>query len=182
MKWLKLGWDEGPGNELPQYAPYYQMKRKEQGIYQKYIDILLEKGYAYKCYCTPEEVEKMREQARLAKQPPKYSGHCANLTKEQQEANYIDNFSRLDSLDNDELDGSGSGLSAADDVDDAIYNEVVDFVIRGQKASASLIQRKFSVGYNRAARLIDLLEERGIIGPPNGSKPREVLVKLNKDE
>ena len=71
MKWLKLNWDEGPGNELPQYAPYYQMKRKEQGIYQKYIDILLEKGYAYKCYCTPEEVEKMREQARLAKQPPK---------------------------------------------------------------------------------------------------------------
>ena len=85
MKWLKLGWDEGPGNELPQYAPYYQMKRKEQGIYQKYIDILLEKGCAYKCYCTPEEVEKMREQARLAKQPPKYNGHCANLTKEQQE-------------------------------------------------------------------------------------------------
>ena len=85
MKWLKLNWDEGPGNELPQYAPYYQMKRKEQGIYQKYIDMLLEKGYAYKCYCTPEEVEKMREQARLAKQPPKYNGHCANLTKEQQE-------------------------------------------------------------------------------------------------
>jgi len=85
MKWLKLNWDEGPGNELPEYAPYYQMKRKEQGIYQKYIDILLEKGYAYKCYCTPEEVEKMREQARLAKQPPKYNGHCANLTKQQQE-------------------------------------------------------------------------------------------------
>ncbi len=85
MKWLKLNWDEGPGNEPEKYAPYYQMKRKEQGIYQKYIDILLEKGYAYKCYCTPEEVEKMREQARLAKQPPKYNGHCANLTKEQQE-------------------------------------------------------------------------------------------------
>lgn len=85
MKWLKLTWDEGPGNEIPQYAPYYQMKRKEMGIYQKYIDILLEKGFAYKCYCTPEEVEKMREQARLAKQPPKYNGHCANLTKQQQE-------------------------------------------------------------------------------------------------
>ncbi len=85
MKWLKLNWDEGPGNEPEKYAPYYQMKRKELGIYQKYIDILLEKGYAYKCYCTPEEVEKMREQARLAKQPPKYNGHCANLTKQQQE-------------------------------------------------------------------------------------------------
>ena len=104
-----------------------------------------------------------------------------DFTKEQQEANYIDNFSRLDSLDNDELDGSASGLSAIDDVDDAIYNEVVDFVIRGQKASASLIQRKFSVGYNRAARLIDLLEERGIIGPQNGSKPRTVLVQYDME-
>ena len=50
------------------------------------------------------------------------------------------------------------------------------------KASASLLQRKFRLGYNRAARVIDLLEERGIIGPNNGSKPREVLVKLDDHE
>ena len=50
------------------------------------------------------------------------------------------------------------------------------------KASASLLQRKFKLGYNRAARIIDLLEERGIIGPQNGSKPREVLIKLEKDD
>ena len=43
------------------------------------------------------------------------------------------------------------------------------------KISASLIQRRFRFGYNRAARIIDLLEERGIIGPQNGSKPREVI-------
>ena len=43
-----------------------------------------------------------------------------------------------------------------------------------------LLQRRFKLGYNRAARIIDLLEERGIIGPPNGSKPREVLVKLDE--
>ena len=43
-----------------------------------------------------------------------------------------------------------------------------------------MIQRKFRLGYNRAARIIDLLEERGIIGPQNGSTPREVLVKLEK--
>ena len=45
------------------------------------------------------------------------------------------------------------------------------------KASASLLQRRFRLGYNRAARCIDLLEERGIVGPANGSKPREVLIK-----
>ena len=45
------------------------------------------------------------------------------------------------------------------------------------KISASLNQRKYRIGYNRAARIVDLLEERGIIGPQNGSKPREVLIK-----
>ena len=50
------------------------------------------------------------------------------------------------------------------------------------KISASLIQRKYRIGYNRAARIVDLLEERGIIGPQNGSKPREVLVKLEKND
>ena len=65
--------------------------------------------------------------------------------------------------------------------DDPLYNEIVEFVVSSQKASASLLQRKFKLGYNRAARIIDLLEERGIIGPQNGSKPREVLVRLKND-
>ena len=70
-----------------------------------------------------------------------------------------------------------------EEYDDPLYNEIVDFAVKTGKISASLIQRKYRLGYNRAARIIDLLEERGIIGPPNGSKPREVLVKLeNKEE
>ena len=73
--------------------------------------------------------------------------------------------------------------SPKEEYDDPMYNEVVDFAIQTGKISASLIQRRFRFGYNRAARIIDLLEERGIIGGPNGSKPREVLVKLdNKSE
>ena len=63
--------------------------------------------------------------------------------------------------------------------DDPLYDEVVEFVITSGKASASLLQRRFKLGYNRAARIVDLLEERGIIGPQNGSKPREVLCKIN---
>ena len=56
---------------------------------------------------------------------------------------------------------------------------IVDFCIESGKVSASLLQRRFRLGYNRAARIVDLLEERGIIGPANGSKPREVLVKID---
>ena len=69
-----------------------------------------------------------------------------------------------------------------EEYDDPLYNEIVDFAVKTGKISASLIQRKYRLGYNRAARIIDLLEERGIIGPQNGSKPREVLVKLEKNE
>ena len=105
-----------------------------------------------------------------------------DFTKKQQEANYSEIFTKLDAVDDSSSSSKGEGNSEAlDDQDDAIYNEVVEFVISSQKASASLIQRKFSVGYNRAARLIDLLEERGIIGPQNGSKPRTVLVQFNND-
>ncbi len=68
------------------------------------------------------------------------------------------------------------------DEDDPLYNEIVEFAVKTGKISASLLQRKYHLGYNRAARIIDLLEERNIVGPQNGSKPREVLVKLEKKE
>jgi len=78
--------------------------------------------------------------------------------------------------------GTSSGSGGSDGYDDPIYDEVVEFAIQTGKISASLIQRKFRLGYNRAARIIDLLEERGIVGPQNGSKPREVLVELQSKE
>ena len=81
------------------------------------------------------------------------------------------------------VDGKSSSGNQNDDYEEPLYNEIVDFVVTQGKASASLLQRRFRLGYNRAARCIDLLEERGIVGPPNGSKPREVLVKIeNKEE
>lgn len=65
------------------------------------------------------------------------------------------------------------------ETEDMEYKKVLEFVIRTQKASASLLQRKFQIGYNKAARMIDRLEEDGIIGPASGnSKPREVLVQF----
>ena len=77
---------------------------------------------------------------------------------------------------------STSGSTDREEYDDPMYNEIVDFAVKTGKISASLIQRRFRFGYNRAARVIDLLEERGIIGPQNGSKPREVLVKVKNEE
>ena len=67
---------------------------------------------------------------------------------------------------------SGVGNSAVGGEDDDAYNDVVEFAIQTGKISASLIQRRFRFGYNRAARMMDLLESRGIVGPQNGSKPR----------
>lgn len=66
----------------------------------------------------------------------------------------------------------------SEDYEDPLYDQIVEFAVQTGKVSASLLQRRFRLGYNRAARVVDLLEERGIVGPANGSKPREVLVKL----
>jgi DNA segregation ATPase FtsK/SpoIIIE, S-DNA-T family len=79
-------------------------------------------------------------------------------------------------------ESSVSSDGAHDAYDDPIYNEVVEFVLKEGRASASLLQRRYRLGYNRAARLIDILEERGVIGPINGSKPREVLMKLEEKD
>lgn len=97
--------------------------------------------------------------------------------KTQSNAKYDETFTNEDN----HSSSSGSANSDAGD-DDPMYNEVVEFAIETGKISASLIQRRFRFGYNRAARMIDLLEARGIVGPQNGSKPREVLVKLEKED
>ena len=82
------------------------------------------------------------------------------------------------------LNATGEGIHGTpgekEEFDDPLYNEIVEFAIQTGKVSTSLLQRRFRLGYNRAARVVDLLEERGICGPANGSKPREVLVKLEE--
>lgn len=66
--------------------------------------------------------------------------------------------------------------------EDALYKEAYLFVVEEQKASASLLQRRFRIGYNRASRLMDDLESNGVIGPQSGSKPRQVLVDIYQVE
>lgn len=101
-----------------------------------------------------------------------------DFTVSQQKAVYDENFMNLNKVESTHSSSSKDNV----DNDDPLYNEIVEFVITTKKASASLLQRRFKLGYNRAARIIDLLEERGIIGPQNGSKPREVLVSLENEE
>ena len=73
--------------------------------------------------------------------------------------------------------GAGSGGGGGNDAgEDDLYNEAYDTVLNAGKASASLLQRRLKVGYARAARLLDILEENGVIGPSDGAKPRDVLV------
>ena len=106
-----------------------------------------------------------------------------NYTVSQQKAMYDERFMDLTSVAKEQGNAGGSVREVEEEYDDPLYNDIVEFVITQGKASASLLQRRFKLGYNRAARIVDLLEERGIIGPQNGSKPREVLVKLeNNDE
>jgi S-DNA-T family DNA segregation ATPase FtsK/SpoIIIE len=73
--------------------------------------------------------------------------------------------------------GDSEGIENTDD----LYDEAKEMVIQSGKASASLLQRRLSVGYARAARLLDLLEQNGVIGPANGAKPRDVLVGEDPD-
>ncbi len=112
------------------------------------------------CFISDKEVDKIIK-------------HCC---KEQQ-ASYSEEMSNPTIEDN----IKAGSETVNENYDDPIYDEVVEFAISTGKISASLIQRRFRLGYNRAARIIDILEERGIIGPQNGSKPREVLVKLKEE-
>lgn len=73
------------------------------------------------------------------------------------------------------IKGLASSLGG-DDGDDAEVHEAAEIVIQAGKASASLLQRRMRVGYAKAARLIDMLEEKGIVGPPDGARPRQILV------
>lgn len=83
MNWLGIDVDEGVGIG-GDYGPYRQTERLD--IYQKYADKLLESGYAYKCYCTKEELDEMRQKAVENDKMPRYDGSCRNLTEEERQA------------------------------------------------------------------------------------------------
>ena len=72
--------------------------------------------------------------------------------------------------------GTGGGVRESIGNLDSMFEEIARFVVNNQQGSTSFIQRKFNVGYNRAGRIMDQLEQAGIVGRSEGSKPREVLI------
>ena len=111
-------------------------------------------------YVSDEEIERVVQFVKRSGKTPMYDENMLNLDKSpKEEAKEIEKAESLNE-------------------DDPLLNEAIEFAVKTGRISASLLQRKFRLGYNRAARMIDLMEEKGIIGPQNGSKPREVLVRL----
>lgn len=100
----------------------------------------------------------------------------------------IDWVKKQQKVDYDETMIPKKGESTSNDVgnndepEDEFYNQAVDLVRRQQTASVSMLQRRFRIGYNRAARIVDEMEAKGIVGPSEGSKPRQVLVPPVKNE
>ncbi|MEO0959347.1 MAG: DNA translocase FtsK, partial [Pseudomonadota bacterium] len=69
------------------------------------------------------------------------------------------------------------GLAAAGDGDDALYDKAVAIVARDRKCSTSYIQRKLAIGYNKAARLVEMMEDQGVVTPANAVGKRDILVE-----
>src|SRR5262249_20254847 len=76
--------------------------------------------------------------------------------------------------------GEAEGESADVGDRDKLFREAAEVVVQNQQGSTSLLQRRLKVGYGRAARIIDQLHAAGVLGPPDGSKPRDVLVGLDQ--
>ncbi|MBI5974918.1 DNA translocase FtsK [Staphylococcus canis] len=89
----------------------------------------------------------------------------------QQQANYVK-----------EMEPDHQSEQSASESDDPLYHDAYLFVVEKQRASTSLLQRQFRIGYNRASRIMDDLENNQVIGPQKGSKPRQVLIDFNESE
>src|SRR5213082_3063346 len=100
--------------------------------------------------------------------------------REQAQAKYQEELLAAPKDENGKAEGATEGdAEGGEDVDDNLYQDAIRVVCDAGRASTSTLQRRLRIGYGRAARLIDLMEKDGIVGPPDGTKPREVLKNRN---
>jgi S-DNA-T family DNA segregation ATPase FtsK/SpoIIIE len=99
-------------------------------------------------------------------------GRVIEFLRDQRGPDYLDDITKIPD------EGNGAGELSPED-EDELYDDAVNFVIDSNKCSTSMIQRKFKIGYNRAARIVDAMEAMGVVGPTDGARPREVLAGRN---
>lgn len=116
-------------------------------------------------FVSDDEIQRVVDFVKSKSHPPRYSEKFTNLEVNNSSSSF-----------------GGASSNANSENKDVLYNEILDYAVRMGQISASLIQRKYSIGYNRAARIIDQFEEEGIVGPAKGSKPRNVLIKLEEKD
>ena len=111
--------------------------------------------------------------------PVRIQGTYVSDQKVENVVEYVKGFGEPEYIDDEifveDEDDEFAEPSLFGDGDDPLYNKALEIVIEAGKASASYIQRRLKIGYNRAARLVEEMEARGIVGPANGSKPREII-------
>jgi len=116
-------------------------------------------------FVSTDDTERLMEWYRLREE--------ARVEKEEE-----DILESVRELEEAEVDGDGEDVGDRD----ALFRRAGEVVLQHQQGSTSLLQRRLKIGYGRAARIVDQLEQAGIVGPPEGSKPREVLVTLEELE
>ncbi|HPN96421.1 MAG TPA: DNA translocase FtsK 4TM domain-containing protein [Candidatus Moranbacteria bacterium] len=122
--------------------------------------------------------------------PKRIQGVFVSESEVKRVVNFLKDQKKEEKEEEDEVDiteGKGEHVldfksAPEEEADDSLYEAAKEEVIRAKKASASLLQRRLRVGYARAARLLDILEEKGIVGPADGAKPREVYIGADKKE
>ena len=91
--------------------------------------------------------------------------------REQEKPDYSFSISESESS-----EGGKGGFAPEEEVDQELFEQAVRLVVNNGQASTSMIQRRFRIGYTRAARIVEMMEKRGIVGPLDGARPREIMV------
>ncbi|MFZ5966531.1 MAG: DNA translocase FtsK [Bacillota bacterium] len=111
-----------------------------------------------------------------ASKPKRVQGAFISDAEVERVISYIKEQSIENAYEEDIIDKIDSEFTSDDESTDELLKDAIELVVQTEQASISMLQRRFRIGYNRAARLIDAMEERGIVGEHEGSKPRQVLV------
>ena len=137
------------------------------------------------CWVSDEEIKKVIDYLKAQDEALKAAQEAAEGQEEEAPTTYQYNSDDILKAMEKSASAAGGSSNSKDDPgsdEDDLLPDAIECVVRAEQASVSMLQRRFRIGYNRAARLIDLMEERGIVGPADGSRPRKVLMSVEQFE